>query len=104
MKRTYEEIIIGILRALDYPMKAKELISKVQVEKPLAKAGTIRQVLMLARYKSLICLIKLDGFTGLYALPQWFNGPFLKDEYKTKIYEGKPIRIQKPTGSLGRTA
>jgi len=105
MKQTYEDIIIGILLEADRPMRARDLISEFRYHfNPAIKPGTIRQTLMIARYKSLLCLVKLDGFPGFYCLPSWFQGPWLKENYKQKIYEGKRISFQKPAGSMGRPA
>lgn len=104
MRQTHEELVIELLTLHDTPMKPKDIIALVQSRKRFTSAPTIRQVLMIATNKSLICRVKLEGFCAFYCLPSWFNQVWLKDKYKNKIYESKQIQVQGFTGSLGRTA
>jgi predicted transcriptional regulator len=106
--QTHEELLVCVLSEANRPLKAKDLISLFIHHRPEASIKTVRQVIHRTYLKKLIRKHKEDKSPGYYGLPQWFYNNTglkgLKYEYKQKIYEGKPIRIQKPTGSLGRTA
>lgn len=104
MKQTYWETIVRLLDKEDQPLRAKDIILKFWAHcDNQVSTGTLRQTLMLANRKQVICIVKVDGLPSFYCLPQWFDGTYLKDQYKAKIYESKPIQIQKPARSLGRT-